>query len=156
MSRSHRTLPDGDRRWMNRTHDAPLLVEAELGVQCAYVAAAARTGRLVVTCHDRLVFGKRVARATRSAGARFMQAFYKQSYHPHGPAPSAPPLPEIPVNYAVRLLRLRRTLRLTQTELAQTLGVASKAVVYQWETRKRRPCPILWARVELLESGIGA
>ena len=71
-------------------------------------------------------------------------------------APSAAPLPEIPVNYAVRLLRLRRTLRLTQTELAQTLGVASKAVVYQWETRKRRPCPILWARVELLESGIGA
>ena len=37
----------------------------ELGVHVRTLRHAARTGRLVVTYDDRLVFGKRVARATR-------------------------------------------------------------------------------------------
>jgi hypothetical protein len=39
---------------------------------------------------------------------------------------------------------------MTQTQLAARIGAAGKAVIYQWETRKRRPSPILWSRVVVL------
>jgi hypothetical protein len=42
-------------------------------------------------------------------------------------------------------------LRLSQAQLAERLGAASKAVVYQWEAQKRRPSPILWQRIEKVE-----
>jgi hypothetical protein len=31
--------------------------------------------------------------------------------------------------------------------LARGFGAAGKAVVYQWESRKRPPSPVLWQRV---------
>jgi hypothetical protein len=34
--------------------------------------------------------------------------------------------------------------------LAEKIGAAGKAVVYQWESRKRKPSPVLWQRVERL------
>ena len=61
------------------------------------------------------------------------------------------PLPAVPENYDARLKRLRRRLGLTQDGLARRLGVANKAVVYQWESRKRTPSPVLWQRVLELE-----
>jgi DNA-binding XRE family transcriptional regulator len=39
---------------------------------------------------------------------------------------------------------------LSQQQLADKVGAASKAVVYQWETGKRKPSPVFWLRVERL------
>ena len=49
-----------------------------------------------------------------------------------------------------RLLRVRRDLGLTQARLAERIGAAGKAVVYQWESRERKPSSALWKRVERL------
>ena len=46
-----------------------------------------------------------------------------------------------------QLRTIRRELGLTQAALAQRIGAAGKAVIYQWESRKRKPSPILWRRV---------
>ena len=43
------------------------------------------------------------------------------------------------VNYDAQLLGVRMRLGLTQSELAERIGAASKAVVYQWESRRRAP-----------------
>ena len=32
------------------------------------------------------------------------------------------------------------------------IGAAGKAVVYQWEARKRTPSPVFWQRVQELKS----
>jgi hypothetical protein len=45
----------------------------------------------------------------------------------------------VPVDYDRQLRSLRRALRLTQSALAERIGAANKAVVYQWESRKRVP-----------------
>jgi hypothetical protein len=37
--------------------------------------------------------------------------------------------------------------------LAQRIGGAGKAVIYQWESRKRTPSPVLWQSVLRLERG---
>jgi hypothetical protein len=42
-------------------------------------------------------------------------------------------------------------MRLTEVVLARRIGAAGKAVVYQWESRKRVPSPVLWQRVLELE-----
>ena len=50
-------------------------------------------------------------------------------------------------------LRARgRRLGLSQSRLAHRIGAAGKAVVYQWESRRRVPSPVFWRRVEELES----
>ena len=89
-------------------------------------------------------------RATRAAGDAFMRTYYKQttrgSYRPRRPV-----LPTVPANYHARVIGLRRRLGLTQAQLAETLGAANKAVVYQWETRRRTPSPLFWKRVDTLE-----
>ena len=61
------------------------------------------------------------------------------------------PLPTVPNDYDRRLRALRRRLRLTQDGLARRIGAAGKAVIYQWESRKRTPSPVLWQRVLRLE-----
>jgi DNA-binding transcriptional regulator YiaG len=61
------------------------------------------------------------------------------------------PLPEVPHDYDTRLRILRRQLQLTQAGLARQIGAAGKAVVYQWESRKRTRSPVLWRRVLELE-----
>jgi hypothetical protein len=58
----------------------------------------------------------------------------------------------VPENYDAQLVGLRMRLGLTQSELAERIGAASKAVVYQWESRKRVPSPVLWARVQGLRA----
>jgi DNA-binding transcriptional regulator YiaG len=60
-----------------------------------------------------------------------------------------------PDDFDRQLVALRMRLRITQTQLAARIGAAGNAVIYQWESRKRRPSSILWRRViELAESGI--
>ncbi len=63
------------------------------------------------------------------------------------------PLPSVPHDYPQQLRTLRRRLRLTQEGLARRIGAAGRAVIYQWESTKRTPLPVLWQNVLRLERG---
>lgn len=64
------------------------------------------------------------------------------------PRPARPKaLAEAPIDYDQWLIELRSRLGLSQSELAAAIGAAGKAVVYQWETRKRVPSAVLWSRL---------
>ena len=119
----------------------------ELGVHQRTLRAAARTGRLQVTFSSRSAFGRPIRLATRAAGRAFMRKDYRRY---GGQSPAVAPLPSVPDDYDARLKRLRRRLRVTQHDLALRIGAANKAVVYQWESRKRTPSPVFWKRVEAL------
>ena len=123
----------------------------ELGVHPRTLRAAALTGHLAVHFSSRSAFGRPIRRATRVAGEAFMRDYYR-NFAGHGPA--APPLPTVPADYDARLKTLRRRLRLTQSEFAQRVGAASKAVIYQWESRKRAPSPVFWKRIETLSCAL--
>ena len=117
---------------------------------CGRYAPQPRTGRLDVQCTSRSVFGRPIRFATRSAASAFMERYYRRSYSRTARRP--PPLDtHVPPDFANRLLQLRRTLRLTQAQLANEIGAASKAVVYQWESLKRTPSPVVWQRIEQFE-----
>ena len=119
----------------------------EFRVHQRTLRAAARTGRLQVTFSSRSAFGRPIRLATRAAGRAFMRKDYRRY---GGQSPAVAPLPSVPDDYDERLKRLRRRLRLTQHDLARRIGAANKAVVYQWESRKRTPSPVFWKRVEAL------
>lgn len=123
---------------------------AELGVHVRTLRDAARSGRLEVTYVNRVVFRHPIPRATRAAGLNFIERYYKQSYSRFAPKPRPPEQTHVPPDYARRLLDLRRRLRLTQTQLAEAIGAASKAVIYQWESRRRIPSPAFWRKIERL------
>jgi DNA-binding transcriptional regulator YiaG len=57
----------------------------------------------------------------------------------------------VPANYAATLVSLRHRLDLSQQQLAARIGAASKAVVYQWESGRRRPSPVFWLRIQHLQ-----
>ena len=50
----------------------------------------------------------------------------------------------------VRIRAVRRGLGLSQAQFAARVGAARKAVVYQWEARKRCPSPVFWQRIDTL------
>jgi DNA-binding transcriptional regulator YiaG len=54
----------------------------------------------------------------------------------------------VPTNYATTLVGLRHRLGLSQ-QLTAKVGAASKAVIYQWESRKRKPSPVFWLRARV-------
>ena len=120
----------------------------ELGVHQRTLRAAARTGRLQVTFSSRSAFGRPIRLASRAAGRAFIQKDYRRY---GGQSPAVAPLPFVPEDYDDRLRRLRRRFGLTQHELARRIRAANKAVVYQWESRKRTPSPVFWQRVEALD-----
>jgi DNA-binding XRE family transcriptional regulator len=69
------------------------------------------------------------------------------------------PLAPVPNDYPQQLRALRHRLRLTQDGLARRIGAAGKAVIYQWESRKRTPSPVLWQqvmRVQLVDARTAA
>jgi DNA-binding XRE family transcriptional regulator len=123
---------------------------AALGVHVRTLRDAARSGRLEVSYENRVVFRNLLPRATMAAGRTFMERYYRQSYSRFAQKPSRPERAPVPQDYACRLLRVRRDLHLTQTQLAEKIGAASKAVVYQWESGKRKPSPMFWRRIEQL------
>jgi DNA-binding transcriptional regulator YiaG len=117
---------------------------AALGVHVRTLQAAARTGRLTTHFAVRSVFGRPMRFSSRAAGEQFLATHYRRfSGQPKCPTP----LPTVPADYDEQLLQLRRRFRWTQGELARRIGAAGKAVVYQWESRKRTPSPVLWDRV---------
>ena len=120
----------------------------ELHVHIRTLRAAVRTGRLAAHFSVLSVFGRPRRLATRAAAEQFMNTHYRRF---SGQAVCPAPLPTVPSDYDQRLRAVRRRLRLTQAGLARRIGAAGKAVVYQWESRKRTPSPVLWQRVLQLE-----
>jgi ribosome-binding protein aMBF1 (putative translation factor) len=95
-------------------------------------------------------FGKLTATATREAAARFMATWYRRTYGRGRRRLVAVCRVTVPTNYAATLVGLRRLLGLSQRQLAAKVGAASKAVVYQWESGKRKPAAVFWLRIERL------
>jgi hypothetical protein len=118
----------------------------ELHVHLRTLQAAARTGRLDAHFTAKSMFGRPMRFATRAAGERFMATHYRRFA---GQQVCPAPLVAVPDDYREQLTGLRRRLRLTQDALAQRIGAAGKAVVYQWESRKRTPSPVFWERIRL-------
>ncbi len=120
----------------------------ELHVHVRTLQAAVRTGRLDAHFSVKSVFGRPVRFATRAAGERFMATHYRRFA---GQQACPCPLSTVPDDYDQQLRILRRRLRLTQDGLARCTGAAGKAVIYQWESRKRTPSPVFWERILRLE-----
>ena len=119
-----------------------------LGVHLRTLQAAARTGRLDTHFRVRSVFGRPLRSASRAAGEQFVARHYRRF---SGQQACPLPLPTVPADYDEHLRQLRRRLALPQAALARRIGAAGKAVIYQWESRKRTPSPVLWQRVLALE-----
>ena len=56
----------------------------------------------------------------------------------------------VPDDYDAQIRALRHARGLSQGQLATVVGAARKAVVYQWEARKRTPSPLFWRRIAAL------
>ena len=128
----------------------PLPVLALLiGVHVKTLRAAARDGRLPVTYDTRTTFRRLRARATPAAARVFRRSYYGRTVRP---ADRRAPLTwsTVPVDYDVRIRAVRRDLGLSQARFAARVGAARKAVVYQWEARKRCPSPVFWQRINTL------
>ena len=128
----------------------PLPVLALLiGVHVKTLRAAARDGRLPVTYDTRTTFRRLSARATPAAARAFRRSYYGRTVRP---ADRRAPLTwtSVPKDYDAQICALRRARGLSQAQLATLVGAARKAVVYQWETRKRTPSPLFWQRIAAL------
>ena len=121
-----------------------------IGVHVKTLQAAARDGRLPVTYDTRTTFRRLRARATSAAAWAFRRSYYGRTVRP---ADRRAPLTwaSVPYDYAVQIRAFRRARGLSQGQLATLVGAAHKAVVYQWEARKRCPSPVFWQRIAALQ-----
>ena len=60
----------------------------------------------------------------------------------------------IPADYDLQFRTLRQRLGASQARFAELVGTARKAVVYQWESRKRTPSPVFWQRIQALSRDV--
>ena len=128
----------------------PLPVLALLiGVHVKTLRVAARDGRLPVTYDTRTTFRRLRSQATLAAATQFRGAYYGRQVRP-ADRREPPTWASVPDDYAVQIRALRRARRLSQAQLATLVGAARKAVVYQWEARKRTPSPLFWQRIAAL------
>ena len=128
----------------------PLPVLALLiGVHVKTLRAAARDGRLPVTYDTRTTFRRLRARATPAAARAFRQSYYGRTVRPDDRRAQLTRA-SVPSDYAEQIRALRRARGLSQAQLATLVGAARKAVVYQWEARKRTPSPVFWQRITAL------
>ena len=120
-----------------------------IGVHVKTLRSAARDGRLSVTYDTRTTFRRLRARATPAAARAFRRSYYGRTVRP---ADRRAPLTwtSVPKDYDVKIRALRRVRGLSQAQLATLVGAAHKAVVYQWEARKRTPSPLFWQRIAAL------
>ena len=128
----------------------PLPVLALLiGVHVKTLRAAARDGRLPVTYDNKTTFRRLRARATPAAARAFRWSYYGRTVRPddrRAPLTWA----SVPDDYDAQIRAVRRARGLSQAQLAILVGAARKAVVYQWEARKRTPSPLFWQRLTAL------
>ena len=122
-----------------------------IGVHVRTLQAAARSGRLAVVYDTRTTFRRLRPRATLREALVFKRNYYGTQRRPPS-KPTSLAWEAVPTNYDLRIKTLRRRLGLSQSRLAHRIGAAGKAVVYQWESRRRVPSPVFWRRVEELES----
>ena len=109
--------------------------------------AAAKDGRLRVTYDTRTTFRRLRVRATLADAECFLHEYFEKAVWPKDrPAPLN--WNQIPPDYDAQIRRVRRQLGLTQAQFAGLVGAARKAVVYQWESRKRCPSPVFWERIQ--------
>ena len=128
----------------------PLPVLALLiGVHVKTLRAAARDGRLPVTYDTRTTFRRLRARATLAVATEFRHADYGRRVQLEDRRELLT-WASVPEDYDVQIRALRRARGLSQAELATLVGAARKAVVYQWEARKRCPSPVFWQRIDRL------
>ena len=120
-----------------------------IGVHVKTLRSAARDGRLPVTYDTRTTFRRLRARTTLAAARQFRHAYYGR---PVKLVDRRTPLTwaSVPDDYDVQIRALRRARGLSQAQLATLVGAARKAVVYQWETRRRCPSPVFWTRIQKL------
>lgn len=123
---------------------------ATCGVHVRTLRKAAQDGRLEATFSTRTAFGGVIAFATRAAVDRFRARYYRRTSRWNRPQHG--PLAPVPPDYDQQLKRLRGCLRWSQATLAEHLGLAGKATVYQWESRRRRPSAVIWKRILTLEA----
>ena len=140
-------LSDRERR-QTELLPIPQLAE-ELGIHKSTLESAIRNGQLPASFSTRSVFGRPIRRVARSDGHAFMQHLYGRR---SAARVCSPPLSHIPDNFDDQLRHLRSLLRMTQSEFAKHIGAAGKAVVYQWESRKRIPSPVFWKRIQALQA----
>ena len=125
----------------------PLPVLALLiGVHVKTLRSAARDGRLPVTYDTRTTFRRLRARATPAAAQQFRRSYFGRQVRP-ADRREPPSWASVPEDYDMQIRTLRRACGLSQAQLATLVGAAHKAVVYQWETRKRVPSPVFWQRL---------
>ena len=120
-----------------------------IGVHVKTLRAAALDGRLPVTYDTRTTFRRLRARATPADAKAFRRSYYGRTVRPddrRAPLTWA----SVPDDYDARIRALRRARGLSQAQLATLVGAARKAVVYQWEVRKRTPSPVFWQRIDTL------
>lgn len=120
-----------------------------LGVHIRTLQAGARTGRLETHFSTRSSFGHPIRRASIAAGQQFLADHYRRF---RGQAKCPAPLPQVPADFHEQLQVLRRRHGLSQNALARRIGAAGKAVIYQWESRRRTPSPVFWQRLVELKS----
>ena len=120
-----------------------------IGVHVKTLRSAARDGRLPVIYDTRTTFRRLRARATPAAAKAFRRSYYGRTVHPddrRAPLTWA----SVPRDYDAQIRAVRRARGLSQAQLATRVGAAHKAVVYQWETRKRTPSLVFWQRLTAL------
>ena len=115
--------------------------------------AAARDGRLPVTFDTRTTFRRLWARATPAAAQQFRRRYFGRQVRR---ADRRQPLTwaSVPDDYDVQIRVLRRERGVSQAQFAAMIGAAGKAVVYQWEARKRCPSPVFWCRIMDLDPAL--
>ena len=135
-----------------RQHELLSLDElaTEFGIHQRTLRDAVRAGRLEVQLLTRSAFGRPIRRATRADVLAYQQHYYRRSYSRTMRKPPAPTPIDPPADVAERVILARHALRLTLSEFAERVGAANKAVVYQWESGKRRPSSVFWARIAAL------
>ena len=119
------------------------------GVHVKTLRAAARDGRLPVTYDTRTTFRRLRARATLAAVRQFRHSYFGRQVR-RADRREPPSWASVPDDYDVQIRALRRARGLSQAQLATLVGAAHKAVVYQWEARKRCPSPVFWQRLAAL------
>ena len=124
-----------------------------IGVHVKTLRAAARDGRLPVTYDTRTTFRRLRARATPAAAQQFRRRYFGRQVRR---ADRRQPLTwaSVPEDYDVQIRVLRRERGVSQAQFAAMIGAAGKAVVYQWEARKRCPSPVFWCRIMDLDPAL--
>jgi ribosome-binding protein aMBF1 (putative translation factor) len=129
----------------------PLQVLAdEFNVHVRTLRAAAHDGRLAAIFGSRSFCGNLTATAAREAAAQFMARWYRRTYGRGRRQLVAVCRVTVPTNYAAMIIGLRQRLGFSQQQLAAKVGAAGRAVVYQWESGKRKPSRVFWLRIERL------